>query len=196
MGGIVPWTSSPLSPSCPFCLQPATGWTDRQTKCLTPGEEHETQSPPSTMETKLQRKAVVWCRTSKPRGKVALEKWAAVTESNCPWERWGVRKRVCNVVEVPCVSSGPEASPSSPHGGCWRPNAQLWGWPPAPQGGSQRGQRSQLLSFVNGHNPVVGVVVEPSACGLHPAPPAPSHRCVQPRNAPQPVPKPGLCKPW
>lgn len=73
---------------------------------------------------------------------------------------------------------------------------------PAPALGAGRswgGQRSQLLSFVNGCNPVVGVVVEPSACGLQPASPAPSQpTCVRspdhPRAAPQLLPKLGLHK--
>lgn len=64
----------------------------------------------------------------------------------------------------------------------------------------QGGRRSRLLSFVNGCNAgcnaVMGVVAEPSACGLQPASPASSQpTCVcnpeHPGAAPQLLPKPG-----
>lgn len=45
---------------------------------------------------------------------------------------------------------------------------------PRVQGAPQGGRRSRLLSFVHGCNAVMGVVAEPSACGLQPASPASS----------------------
>lgn len=111
-----------LGTTLPFMPFPpsASKWLDRQTdkpSISLLAEKCETQSPPTTMETKTAKKTSSMAQdfSPQPRGNVAPEKWAAVTAKITLLGRdggrsWGVSegvgKRVCTVTEVPCVSSG------------------------------------------------------------------------------------------
>lgn len=196
--------------------QQLAGQTDKPSISLL-GEERETQSPPITMETKTAKKSSGTVQDFSPRpwGNLAPEKWAAVTVKITVHGRdrgsWGSQRGSgrgsATWLRCPVSHLGHEQVPALPMVG----DAQLWGWermtvPPQPYSCPrcrrmpQGGQRSWLLSFVNGCNPVVSVVAEPSACRLQPASPAPSkptcvHSPDHPRAA-QLLPKLGLCKPW
>lgn len=117
-GRILPWALPLLSPSHPFCPQTAICWKDRQTNqafhswvgSVKPSHLRRRWKP------KLQRRAVVWCRTwLHSPGNGAPEKWAAVTMkiTGLGRDRVDLRvseeggKRVCNVAKVPHVLPGP-----------------------------------------------------------------------------------------